>query len=75
MNWLASPPLVIAYALAGTTKINLSLDPVGTDCQGMAVYLRDIWPDKKELDIAIMKIFVFDYVTKCYNSVILSDNF
>ncbi len=56
MNWLASPPLVIAYALAGTTKINLSLDPVGTDCQGMAVYLRDIWPDKKELDIAIMKI-------------------
>jgi aconitate hydratase len=48
-NWLASPPLVVAYALAGTTRINLSEDALGKDKQGKPVYLRDIWPSNAEI--------------------------
>ncbi len=49
MNYLASPPLVVAYALAGTVDIDLSKDPLGTDASGEPVYLRDIWPSNKEI--------------------------
>ncbi|OGT54781.1 MAG: aconitate hydratase 1 [Gammaproteobacteria bacterium RIFCSPHIGHO2_12_FULL_63_22] len=49
MNYLASPPLVVAYALAGTVDIDLSTDPLGTDTNGAPVYLRDIWPSNKEI--------------------------
>jgi aconitate hydratase len=48
-NWLASPPLVVAYALAGTTRIDLSNDPLGRDQHGKPVYLRDIWPSNAEI--------------------------
>ncbi|MEZ5502890.1 MAG: aconitate hydratase AcnA [Halioglobus sp.] len=48
-NWLASPPLVVAYALAGTTRIDLSRDPLGDDRAGKPVYLRDIWPSNAEI--------------------------
>ncbi|WP_163833451.1 aconitate hydratase AcnA [Spartinivicinus ruber] len=48
-NWLASPPLVVAYALAGTLKINLTTDPLGEDNQGNPVYLKDIWPTQHEI--------------------------
>jgi aconitate hydratase len=48
-NWLASPPLVVAYALAGTTRIDLSQEPLGNDSQGKPVYLRDIWPSNAEI--------------------------
>ncbi len=48
-NWLASPPLVVAYALAGTTRIDLSKDPLGTDEQGQPVFLRDLWPSPQEI--------------------------
>lgn len=48
-NWLASPPLVVAYALAGTTRIDLSRDSLGNDINGQAVYLRDIWPTDAEI--------------------------
>ena len=48
-NYLASPPLVVAYALAGTMDIDLSQDPIGADSSGNAVYLRDIWPSSKEV--------------------------
>jgi len=48
-NWLASPPLVVAYALAGTTRIDLSRDPLGVDQTGKPVYLRDIWPSNAEI--------------------------
>jgi aconitate hydratase len=48
-NWLASPPLVVAYALAGTTRIDLSQDPLGEDGQGEPVYLKDIWPSNAEI--------------------------
>jgi aconitate hydratase len=43
-NFLASPPLVVAYALAGTTDIDLLTEPIGTNEAGAAVYLKDIWP-------------------------------
>lgn len=48
-NWLASPPLVVAYALAGTTRIDLSRDSLGSDSNGQPVYLRDIWPNNVEI--------------------------
>jgi aconitate hydratase len=48
-NWLASPPLVVAYALAGTTRIDLSRDPLGNGVNGQPVYLKDIWPTNAEI--------------------------
>jgi aconitate hydratase len=48
-NYLASPPLVVAYALAGRMTLDLSRDPIGHDPQGQAVYLRDIWPSSQEI--------------------------
>lgn len=52
-NWLASPPLVVAYALAGTTRIDLSNDPLGQDQQGNPVYLKDIWPSNRAIADAV----------------------
>jgi aconitate hydratase len=49
MQFLASPPLVVAYALAGTVDIDLTADPIGTDRDGQPVYLRDIWPSSDEI--------------------------
>jgi aconitate hydratase len=48
-NYLASPPLVVAYALAGTVDIDLATEPIGTGKQGQPVYLRDIWPSSQEI--------------------------
>lgn len=48
-NWLASPPLVIAFALAGTTQIDLTKDPLGHNASGKAIYLKDIWPSNQEI--------------------------
>jgi aconitate hydratase len=48
-NWLASPPLVVAFGLAGTTLIDMTTDPLGQDPQGKNVYLRDIWPRDEEV--------------------------
>ncbi len=52
-NYLASPPLVVAYALAGTTDIDLSSEPIGTDTDGKDVYLKEIWPTQQEVAEAI----------------------
>ena len=52
-NFLASPPLVVAYALAGTLDIDLTTDPIGTGSDGAPVYLRDIWPTNAEIQEAI----------------------
>jgi aconitate hydratase len=49
-NYLASPPLVVAYALAGTVDIDLTTEPIGTDPDGLPVFLRDIWPTQSEID-------------------------
>jgi len=48
-NYLASPPLVVAYAIAGSLNVNLTTDPLGTDTTGKPVYLKDIWPSNKEI--------------------------
>jgi aconitate hydratase len=55
-NWLASPPLVVAYALAGSVRIDLSREPLGTGKDGQPVYLRDIWPSQQEIAEAIAKV-------------------
>ena len=55
-NWLASPPLVVAYALAGTTRINLETDPIGQDAEGNDVFLRDIWPSNEEIQDAVAQV-------------------
>jgi aconitate hydratase len=52
-NYLASPPLVVAYALAGTVDIDLTTDPLGQDPAGQPVYLRDIWPSNEEVRNAV----------------------
>jgi len=53
MNYLASPPLVVAYALAGTLDIDLTKDAIGTGSDGKPVYLKDIWPSNQEISDAI----------------------
>ncbi|MDF3055089.1 MAG: aconitate hydratase [Gammaproteobacteria bacterium] len=55
-NWLASPPLVVAFALAGTTRINLESEPLGYDPAGNPVFLRDIWPSNAEVAHEVAKI-------------------
>ena len=55
-NWLASPPLVVAYALAGTVKIDLDKDPLGKDKDGQPVYLKDLWPSSEEIQNELVKI-------------------
>ena len=52
-NWLASPPLVVAFALAGTTNIDLSTQPLGKDSEGGDLYLKDIWPKPEEISEAV----------------------
>ena len=55
-NWLASPPLVVAYALAGSVRTDLASDPLGTGKDGQPVYLKDIWPSQAEIAEAIAKV-------------------
>ena len=54
-NYLASPPLVVAYALAGSMEVDLYHDPLGRDSQGNAVYLKDIWPSPEEINETMRK--------------------
>ncbi|MEE1923710.1 aconitate hydratase AcnA [Pseudomonas sp. 148P] len=55
-NWLASPPLVVAYALAGSVRLDLSTQPLGNDRNGQPVYLRDIWPSQQEIAAAVARV-------------------
>ena len=55
-NWLASPPLVVAYALAGSVRIDISSEPLGEGSDGKPVYLRDIWPTQKEIADAVANV-------------------
>lgn len=55
-NWLASPPLVVAYSLCGTTCIDLSSQPLGQDKNGQDVFLKDIWPTNKEVEQAVAEV-------------------
>lgn len=55
-NWLASPPLVVAYALAGSINIDLNQQPIGTDQSGQEVFLKDIWPSNNEVMSEVARI-------------------
>jgi aconitate hydratase len=55
-NWLASPPLVVAYAIAGTCRIDLGRDPLGRDADGNDVYLKDIWPSNAEIEAVVAQV-------------------
>ncbi len=65
-NYLASPALVVAYALAGTVNIDLSQDPIGEDPNGKAVFLKDIWPTTDELQAAIALAANPEFYTSVY---------
>jgi aconitate hydratase len=68
-NFLASPPLVVAYALAGTTDIDLSSEPLGTGKDGQPVYLKDIWPTQQEIRDAIASSVNADMFARSYGNV------
>jgi len=55
-NWLASPPLVVAFALAGRVDIDLASEPLGTDQEGNPVYLKEIWPSQSEIATALQQV-------------------
>jgi aconitate hydratase len=73
MNFLASPPLVVAYALAGTTDIDMNHEPLGTDANGQPVYLKDIWPTPHEIQQTIGSAVDSDMFRKSYASVFTGD--
>jgi len=68
-NYLASPPLVVAYALAGSLNVNLVKDPLGTDKDGNPVYLRDIWPSQQEIQSTMMNALSAEMFRQQYASV------
>ena len=72
-NYLASPPLVVAYALAGSTKINLSKDPIGISTKGRNIYLKDIWPSNKEIQKIINKTITSQLYKQRYKNVFKGD--
>jgi len=73
MNYLASPPLVIAYALAGSMNFDFEVDPLGTDSDGNDVFLKDIWPDAAEVQDTIDSSINKDMFTHQYASVFEGD--
>ncbi|RMD83925.1 MAG: aconitate hydratase AcnA, partial [Candidatus Dadabacteria bacterium] len=68
-NFLASPPLVVAFAIAGTTDINILVDPIGEDKNGDKVYLRDIWPSTKEIITTIRECITVDMYRERYGNI------
>ncbi|MGA9334572.1 MAG: aconitate hydratase AcnA [Rudaea sp.] len=74
MNYLASPPLVVAYALAGTLDIDLSKDSLGKDKDGNDVFLKDIWPSNKEISDLIASSVTAEMFSKSYADVFKGDS-
>ena len=72
-NYLASPPLVVAYALAGSTKINITKDPIGLDKNGKKIFLKDIWPSSKEIKAMIAKTIDSKLYSSRYKNVFAGD--
>ena len=72
-NWLASPPLVVAYALAGTVDINFKLHPIGHQADGTPVYLRDLWPSNDEIKNTIAECLNSDMFKNRYKNVFLGE--
>jgi len=73
-NYLASPPLVVAYALAGRMDIDLYNEPLGTDPRGKAVFLRDIWPTQEEIREAVTRCVEPEMFTKVYSEAFEGDS-
>ncbi|MBI3535062.1 MAG: aconitate hydratase AcnA, partial [Deltaproteobacteria bacterium] len=73
-NYLASPPLVVAYALAGSVKINLTKEPIGTDQTGKSVYLKDIWPSEDQVAKYTEKFVTTSQFKKSYTDVFNGDS-
>ncbi|MEC5217219.1 aconitate hydratase [Actimicrobium sp. GrIS 1.19] len=74
MNYLASPPLVVAYALAGTVDIDLTTEPLGISADGKPVFLRDIWPSNKEIGDLIVRSIGPEMFKRNYANVFAGDN-
>ncbi|PZF81079.1 aconitate hydratase [Jiangella anatolica] len=73
MNYLASPPLVVAYALAGSMDIDITTEPLGTDPQGEPVYLRDLWPSPAEIEETVESAIASEMFTRDYADVFAGD--
>jgi len=74
MNYLASPPLVVAYALAGTMDIDLDTEPLGTDTEGKPVYLADLWPSPDEVESVVRSAVAAEMFTRDYADVFAGDD-
>ncbi len=72
-NYLASPPLVVAYALAGRMQIDLTCEPLGEDGQGKPVYLKDIWPSEREIQETMLRAVKSEMFTSKYAKVFDGD--
>ena len=73
-NYLASPPLVVAYSLAGNINMNLATEPLGVDQKGQPVFLKDIWPDREEIAQLVLKFVTSQQFTKAYGNVFKGDS-
>ena len=73
MNFLASPPLVVAYALAGKVDIDFSSEPLGNNLNGEEIYLKDIWPSQEELQEVLVSSVKSDLFEKSYGDVFTGD--
>jgi aconitate hydratase A / 2-methylisocitrate dehydratase len=73
MNYLASPPLVVAYALAGSMDIDITTEPLGTGSDGSPVYLRDIWPSSQEVQQVVDEAIASEMFTRDYADVFAGD--
>ena len=73
MNFLASPPLVVAYAIAGTMDFDMQNDPLGRDADGNAVYLKDIWPSQAEINSVIAASVDSDMFRNTYRQAFTGD--
>jgi aconitate hydratase len=73
MNYLASPPLVVAYALAGSMDVDITTEPLGTGSDGEPVYLRDIWPSSAEVQQTIDESIASEMYTRDYADVFAGD--
>ncbi|MCD2463742.1 aconitate hydratase AcnA [Streptomyces sp. MBT42] len=73
MNYLASPPLVVAYALAGSMKVDITKDALGVDQDGKPVYLADIWPTEAEVNDVVANAIGEDMFNKSYQDVFAGD--
>jgi aconitate hydratase len=73
-NYLASPPLVVAYALAGSMNVDLTTEPLGTGKDGTPVYLKDIWPTEREVQEAVLSAVTADMFRAQYASVFEGDD-